>query len=137
VTVPVAGPRGQRLTRVAGDVRRRRAAAAGPAPITVLGGSFRLLAALGGYRWYMTHQRRLHTLVSHVRGPAGPVRLGGATVRDMIPLVTGGASNVTVMFLALAYLDTLTVTVIADPDRCPDLDRLARLLSAELLALST
>ena len=137
VTIPVSGPREQRLARVAADVRRRRASAAGPAPITVLGGAFRLLAALGGYRWYMTHQRRLHTLVSHVRGPAGPVRLGGATVRDMIPLVTGGVSNVTVMFLALSYLDTLTVTVIADPDRCPDVDRLAALLAAELAGLST
>ncbi|MCU7729503.1 WS/DGAT domain-containing protein [Actinoplanes sp. KI2] len=136
VRVPTAGPWAQRLTRVAADVRRRRAAAAGPAPITVAGGAFRLFSALGGYRWYMTHQRRLHTLVSHVRGPAGPVRLGGAVVRDMIPLVTGGASNVTVLFLALAYLDTLTVTVIADPDRCPDLDLLARLLADELTALS-
>ncbi|MFF5290607.1 wax ester/triacylglycerol synthase domain-containing protein [Paractinoplanes globisporus] len=136
VTVPATGPRSQRLARVAAEIRRRRAEAAGPAPVTVLGGAFRLLAALGAYRWYMTRQRRLHTLVSHVRGPAAPVCLGGAPVRDMIPIVVGGASNVTVMFVALSYLDSLTVTVVADPDRCPDLDALATLLSAELATLA-
>lgn len=136
VPVPATGPAVRHLTRVADDVRRRRAGAAGPAPITVLGGLFRVLAALGGYRWYMTHQRRLHTLVSNVRGPAGPVRLGGATVTGMIPIVTGGGSNITVMFLALSYLDTLTVTAIADPVHCPDLDQLARSLNAELAAIA-
>jgi hypothetical protein len=32
----------------------------------VLGWLFRPLAALGGYRWYMNHQHRFHTLISHV-----------------------------------------------------------------------
>jgi len=41
-----------------------------------------------------------------------------------------------VMFVALSYLDSLTVTVVADPDRCPDLDALATLLSAELATLA-
>jgi hypothetical protein len=136
LAVPSSGPYEQRLTRVAAEVRRRRAAAAGPAPIPVLGGWFRLLAALGGYRWYMTRQRRLHTLVSHVRGPAVPIRLAGALVRDMIPIVVGGATNMTVSFVALSYLDTLTVTVVADPVRCPDLDLLAAFLSAELAAIT-
>jgi len=132
VTVPAAGSRGDRMRLVAADVRRRRARAAGPAPITVLGGWFRLLAALGGYRWYMTHQRRLHTLVSYVRGPAEPVRLGGATVREMIPIALGGASNITVMFVALSYAGSLVITVVVDPDRCPDADLLGQALTQEL-----
>jgi WS/DGAT/MGAT family acyltransferase len=136
VTVPVTGPRGRRMARVAAEVRRRRDGAAGPAPITVLGGWFRLVAGLGGYRWYMTRQRRLHTLVSYVRGPAAPVRLGGAVVRDMIPIAVGGTSNITVAFLALSYAGSLTVTAVADPDRCPDLDRLGRDLAAELTAIA-
>ncbi len=136
VTIPVVGPRGHRLARVAADVRRRRAQAAGPAPITVLGGGFRLLAKLGGYRWYMTHQRRLHTLVSYVRGPAEPVRLGGAAVRDMIPIAVGGASNITVMFVAISYAGSLAVSVVADPDHCPDLDLLGRALADELTAIA-
>jgi len=136
VTVPVTGPLGSRLARVAADVRRRRAAAAGPAPIAVLGGAFRLLAALGGYRWYMTHQRRMHTLVSYVRGPAGPVSLGGAVVRAMIPVAVGGASNITVTFLALSYDGSLAVTAVVDSDGCPELEPLGRALGAELDAIA-
>jgi ribosomal protein L14 len=136
LSVPVTGPRGTRLAGVAAAVRRRRALAAGPAPITVLGGAFRLLAALGGYRWYMTRQRRLHTLVSYVRGPAGPVRLGGIEVREMIPVVVGGNTNITVSFVALTYAGTLTVTAVVDPDGCPDLDPLAQELAAELTAIA-
>ncbi|MEU7909230.1 wax ester/triacylglycerol synthase domain-containing protein [Actinoplanes sp. NPDC049118] len=136
VAVPVTGPLGVRLSRVAADVRRGRAAAAGPAPITVLGGGFRLLAALGGYRWYMTHQRRLHTLVSYLRGPAGPVRLGGTLVREMIPIVVGGNANITVSFVALSYAGSLAVTAVADSDGCPDLEPLSRQLAAELNAIA-
>lgn len=136
LAVPATGPCGARLTRVAADVRRRRASAAGPAPITVLGGGFRLLAALGGYRWYMTRQRRLHTLVSYLRGPAEPVRLGGIGVREMIPIVVGGDSNITVSFVALSYAGALTVTAVADPRGCPDLDPLVRALAAALNAIA-
>jgi WS/DGAT/MGAT family acyltransferase len=137
VSVPVDGPRGDRMARVAADIRGRRSQAAGPAPIAVLGGWFRLLAALGGYRWYMTHQRRLHTLVSYVRGPAEPVRLGGATVREMIPIALGGASNITVMFVAISYAGSLLVTVVADPDCCADADLLAEALAGELAAIGS
>ena len=69
VDVPTVGTVGERLMRVEADVRAHRAAASGPAPIAILGGLFRLIARLGGYRYYMSHQRRFHTLVTHVRGP--------------------------------------------------------------------
>ena len=65
-----AGCGGRRLEQVAAQVRAHKAAATGPPPIAVLGWLFRPLAALGGYHWYMNHQHRFHTLVSHVRGPA-------------------------------------------------------------------
>jgi hypothetical protein len=84
----------------------------------------------------MTHQRRLHTLVSCVRGPEAPVHLGGCTVRDMIPVVVDGPTNITVSFLALTYAGSLAVTVVADPGHCRDLDRLGRFLSAALTAFS-
>src|SRR5690606_28505208 len=38
---------------------------------------------------------------------------------------------------ALSYAGTLAVTMIADPDVCPDLDRLAVLLEAELRGVSS
>jgi WS/DGAT/MGAT family acyltransferase len=70
VSVPTSGPVAQRVTTVAAQVRSKRSSATGPPPIALLGGLFRMLAATGGFRWYMNHQRRLHTLVSHVRGPS-------------------------------------------------------------------
>ncbi|MFD0524518.1 WS/DGAT domain-containing protein [Paractinoplanes durhamensis] len=125
----VAVPAGaDRISRVAGEVRRRRADADGPPPVAVLGKWFRGFAAAGGYRWYMRRQRRMHTLVSNVRGPVDAVSVGGVRVRGMMPMSVGGSTNLTVTFVALSYGGELVVTVVADPDRCPDLDRLGVLL---------
>ncbi|MEO6083330.1 MAG: WS/DGAT domain-containing protein, partial [Umezawaea sp.] len=57
----------------------------------------------------------------------------GAPVVDLIP-VSGISGNVTIAFVALSYADTLTVTVITDPDHVPDLDYLAEALHHELHA---
>jgi diacylglycerol O-acyltransferase len=85
----------------------------------------------------MNHQRRLHTLVSNVRGPDRPLTLAGAPVAAIVPVSVGEAGNLTVNFVALSYAGTLTVTVTADPDRVPDLPVLAAALQAELDALTT
>jgi WS/DGAT/MGAT family acyltransferase len=114
------------------EVRRRPTA---PAPIVLLGPVFRLLAAAGLYHWYMNRQRRFHTLVSNVRGPDRPVALSGAPVERIVPLAVGEAGNTTVNFLALSYAGRLTITVVADPDRVPDLVVLADAVRAELDAL--
>jgi diacylglycerol O-acyltransferase len=137
VSVPTTGGLPERIAHVAKDVRRRRGLATGPPPIAGLGPAFRLAAALGGYRWYMNHQRRLHTLLSFVRGPEQPAQFAGAIVRTIIPLVVGGAGNITVAFQALSYGDTLTVTAIAAPDQCPDLAALGRALQDELAKLAS
>ena len=93
---------------VAAQVRAGRENATGPPPIAVVGPAFRLAAALGGYRWCLNHQHRLHTLVSHVRGPDRPVAFGGAAVRAIIPVGVGEARNVTAGFEVLSYAGTLT-----------------------------
>ncbi|MCM4084408.1 wax ester/triacylglycerol synthase domain-containing protein [Paractinoplanes hotanensis] len=132
LTVPVTGSRENRMAQVTADTRAWRSKAAGPAPISLLGGFFRLLAATGGYRWYMNHQRRLHIVVSCLRGPARPVCFAGTPVRSMIPIVPGGASNLTLACQALSYAGVLTVTAVADPVGCPELDLFARDLQNEL-----
>jgi hypothetical protein len=43
----------------------------------------------------MRHQHRIHTLVSHVRGPGEPVSIAGATVESIIPVAVGEAGNTT------------------------------------------
>jgi len=136
VTVSGTGDPAHRLRDVAAQVRAGRENATGPPPIAVLGPVFRLAATLGGYRWYMNHQHRLHTLVSHVRGPERPITFGGATVRAIIPVGVAEAGNVTVSFDVLTYAGTLTITAVVDPDRFPDLPVLTGALHAELVALA-
>ena len=40
--------------------------------------------------------------------------------------------NVTVAFTALSYAGSLVITISADPDTCPDLDRLQQELQRQL-----
>ena len=110
--------------------------ATGPPPIALLGWAFRPLARLGGYRWYMNHQHRLHTLVSHLRGPREPLTFGGRKVVSAVPLAVAEGGNVPVYFEVLSYAGTLTVSVVVDPEHFPELDRLAHLLEGELLAIT-
>ena len=92
----------------------------------------RTWAALGGYHWYLNHQHRFHTLVSHVRGPAEQVAFGGSPITSAIPVGMGEGGNITVHFEVLSYAGTLTLTAIVDPDHFPDLDTLTDALRAEL-----
>jgi diacylglycerol O-acyltransferase len=119
VSVPATGALPDRLQHVAAQVRAHKEAATGPPPIAVLGWLFRLLAALGGYRWYMNHQHRFHTLVSHVRGPTEHVSFGGSTVTSAIPVSVGPGGNIPVYFEALSYAGTLTITATVDPSHVP------------------
>jgi diacylglycerol O-acyltransferase / wax synthase len=132
VSVPASGAVPDRLRRVAAQVRAHKAAATGPPPIAVLGWLFRPLAALGGFHWYMNHQHRFHTLVTHVRGPRQPVTFGGSPIRSAVPAGVGPGGNVPVYFEVLSYAGTLTVTVTVDPDRFAGLAAVAGTLRAEL-----
>ncbi len=132
VSVPATGGVPDRLRQVTAQVRAHKQAATGPPPIALLGWLFRPLAALGGFRWYMDHQHRFHTLVSHVRGPAEPVAFGGCRITSAIPAGVGPGGNIPVYFEVLSYAGTLTVTAIADPDHFPELDTLTHALRAEL-----
>jgi len=97
----------------------------------------RVLAAVGLYRLFMNHQRRLHTLVSNVHGPDRPLALAGAPIAAVIPVSVAEAGNLTVTFVALSYAGTVTVTIIADPDRVRDLPVLTAALQTELDRLAT
>jgi diacylglycerol O-acyltransferase / wax synthase len=132
VAVPGAGTVSDRLAQVAAQVRAHKAAAAGPPPIAVLGWLFRPLATLGGYQWYMNHQRRFHTLITHVRGPTEPVTFGGSPITAAVPIGVGPGGNIPVYFEVLSYAGTLTITATTDPDHFPDLNTLIGALHAEL-----
>lgn len=136
VPVPTGGPREPAIRTVAAALREHRQLATGPPPLALLGAVFRPLARLGGYRWYMSHQHRLHTLVSHLRGPDVRLHVDGHAVVDAVPIAVGEGGNMPVYFEVLSYAGTLTVTVVVDPDHFPELDLLASSLAAELEALT-
>jgi diacylglycerol O-acyltransferase / wax synthase len=93
VEIPTSGAVRERLAQVEAAVRAHKAAATGPPPIAIMGGLFRVVARLGGYRFYMNHQRRFHTLVTHVRGPAEPLTLDGHSVGEAIRLRLASAGT--------------------------------------------
>lgn len=136
VDVPGTGTPAQRLERTSGVVRAARGSTTGRSPRAVSPTLLRLLAAAGLYRLYLRHQRRLHTLVSNVPGPARPLTLDGVRVSAIVPVAVAEAGNLTVNIIALSYAGTLTVTLSADPDLVPDLPLLAAALQAELDAVT-
>jgi diacylglycerol O-acyltransferase / wax synthase len=132
---PVTGDVSERLGRVAAAVRTGRAAATQPPPAGVATAMW-WAARLGLLRRYMTHQRRMHTMVSSIHGPDGHISVGGSTVESIVPLVSAETGNVRISFDVLSYAGSLTITAVADPDSVPDLTDLAAALREELATLA-
>ena len=72
----------------------------------------------------------MHTFVSDLRGPDMPISLLGCRVLEVVPLSVA-TGNVTVSFTALSYDGRLVITMIFDPDTCPDADRLGSALKSQ------
>jgi hypothetical protein len=135
VCAPTTGDRPDRLERIAAAVRAGRAAATEPPPAgiaTVMWSASRL----GLLRRYLTHQRRMHTMVSSLHGPDRPITLAGSPVVSIVPLASAETGNVRVSFDVLSYAGTITVTAMADPGTVPDLSTLSSALGAELAELA-
>ena len=68
----------------------------------------------------MSRQRLVNLLVSNLPGPASPLCLAGARIREMYQIgIVGG--NVTVNVGALSYAGQLNIAVAGDPEAVPDL----------------
>jgi len=134
VALPATGDPLGRLATIARITRNRKTAAPGSSA-ALLGPVFRAIAGLGAFRWFVDRQRLVTTFVTNLRGPDTALSFLGAPVTDVIPLstITG---NITVAFAALSYAGTLVVTVVADPENCPDLPVLAAQLQSELDAVT-
>lgn len=124
-----------RLAWIARITRSRKAAGA-TLPPALVAPVLRAMAATGLFGWYIARQRRVNTLVTNVRGPDQPLSFLGCPVTEIIP-VTTTTGNVTVAFAVFSYAGHLTVTVVADPDRCPDLPVLVSMLQSQLDQLTT
>ncbi len=134
VMVPTTGEPARRLATVARITRQRRTSAPGSSA-ALIGPVFRVLAKAGVYGWLVDRQRLVNTFVSNLHGPEQRLSFLGAPVVDMIA-VSGISGNVSVAFVALSYAGALNVTVIADPQLCPDLDDVAVALEGELRGLT-
>lgn len=135
--LPATGGARQRMRRIGRLVAGRRKAAAQASAANLFAPLFRLLAGLGLHRWYLRRQRRIHTLVSNVRGPDRPLEFAGTTITGIIPVAVSENGNANVSFEMLSYDGTIAITLIADPDGMPDLDVLTALLREEVAAITT
>jgi diacylglycerol O-acyltransferase len=133
IAVPTGGEPLRRLRTIAGITRTRKDAPRG-ATTSLLGPAFRALARVGLFGWFINHQRQVNTFLTNLRGPEQRLSFLGTPISDIHP-VTVVPGNVSVAFAALSYAGTLTVTIIADPDLCPDLPALTRHLRGELATL--
>ncbi len=130
IRVPGSGDPARRLRFVAEGTRAAKRSAPG-ATTALLGPFFRLLARVGLFQWFVDRQRLIHTFVSNVRGPEQRLAVDGCPVTALVPL-SAATGNVTVSFAVLSYAGSLVVTLIADPDACPDLATLQGMLAEEL-----
>jgi diacylglycerol O-acyltransferase len=129
VSLPTSGGFSDRLTAISAIMRAAKQYERG-ASTAVLGPAFRLLARLGIYQYFIDHQPFVHTFVSDLRGPDEPLSLLGCRVLEVVPLSVA-TGNVTVAFTALSYDQRLVITMIFDPETCPDADRLSRALKSQ------
>ena len=130
VKLPTGGGFPDRLTAVSAIMRAAKQQERG-ASTAVLGPLFRVLARLGGYQYFIDHQSFVHTFVSNLHGPDAPISLLGCRVLDVVPLSVA-TGNITVSFTVLSHDNRLVITMTADPETCPDADRLCRALTSQL-----
>ncbi|AZI57313.1 DUF1298 domain-containing protein [Nakamurella antarctica] len=134
VRVSTRGEPIPRLQEIACTTRVRRQAVGRGASAILLAPAFRMLR-MGLFRWLVDRQRLVTTFVTNLSGFPSPLTLLGAVITDIIP-ITAITGNVTVGFAALSYAGTFAVTVVADPERCPDLPFLVSELQNQLTDLT-
>lgn len=137
--VPVAVPaKGTVFERIEDTAAATRAAKQAPRAVSsaVIGPVFRLLARLGLFHRFVDRQRLVHTFVTNVRGPDEILHLLGVRITGIVaaPVTTG---NVTASFAVLSYAGELAITIVADPDTCPDRDVLRRALERRFHELAS
>jgi WS/DGAT/MGAT family acyltransferase len=130
VLLPGGGSPRDRLRQVIDRTRAVKAGARG-ATAVLMQPVFAFLARFRTVRWYISRQRRVNVFATNLRGPSRRLTFLGAPVSDLLA-VNAVAGNVSVAFGTLSYAGTLAVTVVADPEICPDADGLAADLQRHL-----
>ncbi len=135
VAVATTGPLADRVRRVSA-VRRGRLLGDHGRSLPVVLAAFRLIRALGLVGWFLDRQRLVNTFVSALPPLPGPLRVGGARVGAVVPVVMN-QGNSTVAFTSVRYDGRLTVAIGTDPDVGPDGGRVTAGLQGALAAVVT
>ncbi|MGV8965057.1 MAG: wax ester/triacylglycerol synthase domain-containing protein [Cellulomonas sp.] len=122
------------LTALALDTRRRKRLISGSTWWLTAQG-FRAAGALGLYRRFVERQRAITTLLTNLRGPAGPLVVLGRRVTRAVPLATL-VGNVAVATAALSCDGRMVVTIMCAPETTADADTFAADLRAGLAAVA-
>lgn len=133
VRVPLEGTPHQRLVSVSRRTRAQKSSVRGLSA-ALMGPLFRILAAVGVFRWFVNRQHLVNTFLSDLPGPSSAVTLAGAPVTSIVPMIVG-TGNIGVAFVALSYAGTLTVTITVDPDLVPEIDDLEDALREQFHAI--
>ena len=127
--VGVADPH-HRLQLITAQTAQRKHAAS-PRLLPVLRSRPMQRAALS----VLAHQRAYNIYIANVHGPETPLHLAGAQLLEVFPVVAL-LGNLTLSVGALSYTGQLNITAVGDRNTCPDLDRFATAMQAELNLLS-
>jgi len=134
VQVPTIGDPWQRLAETARRTRAAKQAGRGIPPGLVDAFS-RVMAALRLAERSVDHQHMINTFLTNVRGPETPLRLLGRQITQVVP-VSPTMGNVTASFCVFSYAGNLTITVVTDPQGCPEGPSLERFLDEQLAQLT-
>ena len=131
VPLPAAEPDPvRRLRLIAAETAERKRRPRPPG-----GALFRTIAIQRAWLRLLPRQRIMNTYVANVPGPPVPLYVAGARVLEVFPLVPI-LGNVAVGVGVLSYAGQLNLTVVADRDRCPDLDRFVAGVRGSMAALA-
>lgn len=133
VTVALDPDSSQRLRAISAATRQAKQQTRGQSGL-VLSWLFRALAAVHLGQYFVDHQRLVHTFETNLRGPDEVVHIAGCALEQIVPVAVN-PGNVTVSFDVLSYAGQLVISIVADPETVPDVDRLAELLRAQLQGL--
>ncbi len=118
VPLPVGEPcPARRLELIAAETAERKR----NARPEITSGIFRFTLAQRVFNLFLPHQRYLNTFITNVPGPPTPLRLAGAPLLEMFPVlaITG---NMALGAAVMSYAGQLNLTAVADRDRCPDVE---------------
>lgn len=118
VPLPVAEPDpARRLRMIAAETSERKKKARPPG-----GTLFRSVPIQKVWLRILPRQRIMNTYVANVPGPPAPLYFAGARLLETFPVVPI-LGNVTIGVGALSYAGQLNLTVVADREACPDVER--------------